>query len=431
LAGAEGAGQKLMSDLPNQLFCFTVLICSFAAIFVVYVAVSERCGSFVNVLTPFLLLQVPMFFVLEGINVYLLGYTGSRYAYVYLYSTYVVGVVAKSAGFFAAPRSKYSPLIRTPALRLPALPYVLLVMACALYAPVLVAHANLLTSPREIYALTRTGYGIQSFISTFCIYIGFVLLLFEPRGVRLSKIVFMVVALLVLYMHGSKGQVLELCLIWLYFLVFVRQRRFNARALMVLGTGTTILMTGLFYITFPDSLRDDLVESIAGYSTEYTRNATLVIDDGTLDPQYGRLALENNFYGFIPRELYPEKRKDFGTFWLASRYFPERFQGERGAPAFGLGVEYADFGVFTIIYYAVVQLFSGAIVRLLVDALKVRPNPGDFVLLLLFLDVALIPTGTGFPLPIYYLIALGVKSVGPKLARSTQLNMFPEGREIS
>jgi hypothetical protein len=48
----------------------------------------------------------------------------------------------------------------------------------------------------------------------------------------------------------------------------------------------------------------------------------------------------------------------------------------------------------------------------LVNSLQDQPNPGDFVLLLILLDVQLIPSGTGFPLPIYYIIAVLMKSLG-------------------
>jgi hypothetical protein len=180
-------------------------------------------------------------------------------------------------------------------------------------------------------------------------------------------------------------------------------------------------MIGLFYLTFPDQLRNDLLESIAGYSSEYTRNAVLVIDDSELGPQFGRLTLENNFYAFIPREIFPEKRKDFGSLWLGNYYYPERFQGERGAPAFGLGVPYADFGIFTIIYYICLQALTGIFARALANSLQSRPNPGDFALLLILLDVPLIPSGTGFPLPIYYVIAVLMKSFA-----KTEKNAAPE-----
>lgn len=415
-----------MPELTNEQFCITAICSSLAIILFTYAVVSKRSRSYVNVLTPFLLLQVPTYFVLEAVNVVVQGYSGSRYAYIYLYVTYAVGVIARAIGFLCMPQTRVSLLIRMPVLRLPGIPYGLLALAGALYAPVLVEHLDLLSSPREIYALTRTGYGVQSFLSTCLVYVGFILLLSKPQVSRGSRFLYIVAALAILYMHGSKGQIFAFFLIWLYFAAFVQRRVFDARRLVVLGIGTTILMTCLFYLTFPDSLRDDLLSSIAGYSSEYTRNATLVIDDSSLDPQYGRLMLEDNFYSFIPRAFYPDKRKDFGSLWLASHYYPARFQDERGAPAFGLGVEYADFGVFAIIYYAGVQLVFGILAKILIDALARRPNPGDFVFLLVFLDVPLIPTGTGFPLPMYYLIALLVKCLDPRKIASTPMRMHHE-----
>jgi hypothetical protein len=340
-------------------FCYVVVCASLAVVLVTYLFFSRRSRNYINVLTPFLLVSVPAYFVLELINIYVRGYDGSRFAYVYIYVTYAVGVIAKAVGFLAAPRIGTSLLLRMPQIRIAGLPYILLIFACALYAPVLMEHPDLLASPREIYALTRVGYGLESILSTFCIYVGFILVLFRQDGTVRGRLAYAVVASGILYMHGSKGQVLVLFLIWLYFSAFVQGRAFSMGRLVLLGSATTVTVITLFYLTFPDNLREDLVGSIAGYSSEYTRNAVLVIDDNTLEPQMGRLALENSFYAFIPRQLFPEKRKDFGFLWLANRYYPERFQDERGAPAFGLGLEYADFGIFTIVYYVLSQLLAG------------------------------------------------------------------------
>jgi hypothetical protein len=397
-------------------FCYLVVGASLAIVLLVYLLFSRRTQNYVNVLTPFLLVSVPAYFVLELVNIYVRGYDGSRYAYVYIYATYTIGVIAKAVGFLAAPRLGVSLLMRMPRIRLPGLPYLLLILAFVLYAPVLIEHRELLTSPREIYALTRVGYGLESILSTFCINVGFILILFQKSATVRARILYGVIASGALYMHGSKGQVLVLLLIGLYFAAFILGRAFSIGRLVLLGTASTITVVTLFYLTFPDNLRDDLVNSIARYSSEYTRNAVLVIDDGTLDPQLGRLAFEDSFYAVIPRQLFPEKRKDFGFLWLANRYYPSRFQEERGAPAFGLGLEYADFGIFTIIYYVGCQLIAGLVAKIVVDTLRTDPNPGDFALLLMLLDVPLVPTGGSFPLPIYYAIALLMKALSSKRA---------------
>lgn len=401
-----------MQDSTTTHFCLLVLGTSLLVVLSAYYFVSRKCQNYVNILTPFILMPVPAYFILEGVNLYTLGYSGSKFAYIYNYATYAFGAIAIAVGFLAADGIKVSPVVRIPHLVFPGMSYVLLILACALYAPVLIEHPDLIASPRELYAITRVGYGLESYLSTFFVYVGFIFLLFERRSSIVLKVIYSITAVAVLYLHGSKGQVIALFFIWLYFSAFVQRRQFKAGRLVLLGGGVSILMMGLFYLTFPEQLRADLLESIAGYSSEYTRNALLVIDDSELAPQLGRLTLENNFYAFIPREIFPNKRKDFGSLWLANHYYPERFQDERGAPAFGLGLEYADFGIFAIIYRVTLQLLTGILARVLVNNLQVRPNPGDFALLLILLDVPLIPTGTGFPFPIYYIIAVLMKGFG-------------------
>jgi hypothetical protein len=224
-------------------------------------------------------------------------------------------------------------------------------------------------------------------------------------------------------MHGSKGQTFFLLLIWLYFSAFVRQHKFGFGRLIALGLTSSTILVALFYLTSSEDLRNDLLISIAGYSSEYTRNAMAVIDDNDLDRQYGRLTAENTFYAFIPRQLFPQKRKDFGSLWLANKYYPDRFQDERGAPAFGLGVLYADFGIFAIAYYCVGELLSGVALGILAAQLKRNPDAGTFFLFAIFMDVPLIPTGTGFPLIIYYILAHVMKIFGNQLPARVELRV--------
>jgi hypothetical protein len=396
----------------NYLYCAFVLIIGMSVIGATYAFLSIRTGNFVNALTPFLLLGLPAYFLLEFLWLSISAYGGSRFAYTYVYVTYTAGVIAKAVGYLAAPARGFTVLLRVPKLRLPGLPQLFLILAFALYLPVLIEYRDLLGSPREIYALTRTGYGVQSFLSTFCIYVGFILKLFSPRVTRRSILVYFALASVLLYMHGSKGPIFSLLLVWLYFAAFVQQHRFGIGRVIGLGLVSSTVLIGLFALTSSRDLQNDFFSSIAGYSSEYTRNAMIVIDDNDLILQGGRLSLENTFYSLIPREIFPDKRKDFGSLWLANKYYPERFQDERGAPAFGLGVLYADFGVFAILYYAIGEFLWGLSLGILAAELRRTRDPGNFFLFVIFMDVALIPTGTGFPLIIYYALAHLMKMIG-------------------
>jgi oligosaccharide repeat unit polymerase len=377
-----------------------------------YLFLSWRSGNFVNVLTPFLLINIPAYFIFEFAFLLVFKYSGTRFAYSYVYATYTAGVVAKSIGYLWASPRVMPLLFQLPKIRLRGIAFIFLCLAFALYLPVLIEYSYLITSPREIYSLTRTGYGLESFLSTFCIYVGFILLLFSQSRSRTLPIIYVAFSAVLLYLHGSKGQVIYLLLIWLYFSAFVRQYHFGIRRLIALGAMSSTILLGLFYVTSSDAQKVDFLLSIAGYSSEYTRNAMRVIDDTEMEPHLGQLTLEDTYYSLLPRQLFPEKRKDFGSLWLASKYYPSRFQEERGAPAFGLGLLYADFGIFAILYYFVGELISGAVLGILANQLRRRPDAGSFFLFAIFMDVPLIPTGTGFPLIIYYCLAHMVQLFG-------------------
>jgi hypothetical protein len=182
----------------------------------------------------------------------------------------------------------------------------------------------------------------------------------------------------------------------------------------------------LFYLTLSEDVRDDLVEAMSGYS-DYTRNAMIVMDDRDLPLQFGRLTMQDSFYSLVPRAVFPDKPRDFGALWLAARYFPERFTLNTGAPAFGIGMLYADFGPFAILYYAGAWMLAGMFIKMLVTRLRARPDAGTFALLLVMFNVPLIPAGAAIPLLFYYICALVIRC----LSRDRVLSAAPELRPSS
>jgi hypothetical protein len=386
------------------------MLSSFGIVVVTYLFFSARVGNYINVLSPILFFQIPAYFALEPLHLYLFGPSGSNFAYFYCYLTYTLEIVALAIGYLAVPARLLRIFLRIPKLVIPGAPYLVLLAGLALYTPILIKYSQYISDPRRIYALTRTGYGLEFFLSSFAIYLALVLLLFSGKRHTPLRFLFMGIASLLLYLHGSKGQVLYFFLILLYFVVFVKQVRFGPARMMTVVAGLVAVIIALFYLTFSPAGRADFLESIAGYS-DYTRNAMLVIDDPRLPIQYGRLTFQESAYALVPRTLFPEKPRNFGALWLAQRYFPERYAADTGAPAFGIGVGYADFGYLAFIYYAVTWMVAGMFMKVLVTRLKERPDAGTFVLLLVMLQVPLIPAGAKVPLLAYYMCALGVRCI--------------------
>jgi hypothetical protein len=386
----------------------SIILTSFAVVVVTYFIFSVRVGNYINILTPFLFFEVPAHYVLELVHWSIFGDSASTFAYFYCYSIYTAGVVAMAIGYLAVPDRPVPVLLAMPKLKVPAAPYLFLFAAAVLYAPILIEYSAYITAPREIYAATRTGYGAQFTLSSFGVYAAFILFLFWGKHRWYETASFIFVCVLILYLHGSKGMVLNFFFIGLYFLVFVRNSRFGLRRLLGIGIAISAITAVLFYLTLSGAVREDLVEGISGYS-DYTRNAMMVMDDRDLLPQWGRLTLEDSVYAVVPRAVFPNKPLDFGALWLAKRYYPERFTLNTGAPAFGIGLQYADFGVFSIFYVATAWLLTGMFMKVLVAKLRIRPDAGTFFLLLVMLNVTLIPAGAAVPLIFYYACALVIR----------------------
>jgi hypothetical protein len=135
----------------------------------------------------------------------------------------------------------------------------------------------------------------------------------------------------------------------------------------------------------------EVLEAISNYS-DYTRNATMVIDEH-FPLQYGRLTLEANTLALVPRALMPSKAKDLGGLYLDEEFYPELLDADAGAPSFGMGMQYADFGFLTIVYLALCGLFRGWLARVFVNRLKHSSHPADFFMVAFLADISVFPVG--------------------------------------
>jgi hypothetical protein len=153
----------------------------------------------------------------------------------------------------------------------------------------------------------------------------------------------------------------------------------------------------------------DAMQAISEYS-DYTRNAMLVIDSH-YPMQYGRLTIESNTFAVVPRQLMPGKPKNFGSFALAEEFFPKSFDGDTGSPAFGVGLQYADFGSLAIIYLALAAGLKGWLARIFVNRLKLTRHPADFFMVAFLAEVSVFPVGTGWLLPEALLVAVFLRWV--------------------
>jgi hypothetical protein len=374
-----------------------------------YFVLSKHERSAINILTPSFVMTIPAFYFLPLVYFRLFGAEGSTYAHFYVYAALAVEVLA----FVYAYTRTGNKVVRLPGLssysNFGLVSLLCLSVGLLLYLPVLIQFREYILDPRQIYTRTRTGFGIQGFVSSTLAYVAVILILFSKHS-KTSKVFTILLATGLLSLHGSKGQVLTVGLILLLYYVYALGRKVSFARSLVVYACTAIVVLLLFAATM--SLGEnaaDALEAISKYS-DYTRNAMLVIDSH-YPLQYGRLTIESNTLGLVPRQLMPGKPKNFGTFALAEEFYPELFDEETGAPAFGVGTQYADFGSLAIVYVAVCGLLRGWLARVFVNRLKITHHPADFFMVAFLADISLFPIGTGWLLPEALLVAVSLRWV--------------------
>lgn len=387
-----------------------IILLSLAIALGSYALVSYRDRSLINILTPSYLILIPSRFVLELFTAQVRHPSFSDFAYGFVYATYALQLVAFALAYCCWP-SRSSPIAVGPRRSYRALSFVLIFAAWVIYAPVLWAFRDVLSSPRNIYLLEISGgYGLLFFGSNLLAGLGFPLLLLwrdRPRG---SASVGFIACVLLALLHGSKSQIMVPFFQAMLFYVYGRNRRvglFKFGAFVLGLTGIVLLLLALTLGMVQQSFSalrawrmSDLVAAIADYS-DYNRNAMLVIDHH-MDPAYGRLTYETQVYWRIPRLLFPGKPKNFGCFALAEEFYPQVFAAGWSVPDFGVGVQYADFGVLSILYLGLWAGVGGVLQRIFVDRFRRTGSPGDFIMLLFF---ATLPTMGAYFLPENLLLA--------------------------
>jgi hypothetical protein len=376
---------------------------SFLLAVLAYLMLSKHEGTSINILTPSFVMAIPGYYFLPLVYLNLFGVEGSNYAHFWVYSALAVELLA----FVYAYTRTGDKVVRLPGVssysNFGLVSLLCLSIGVLLYVPVLIQFREFIFDPRQIYTQTRTGFGIQAFVSSTLAYIAVILILFSKRA-KTVKVFAVLLATGLLSLHGSKGQVLSVISILLLYYVYVMGRKVNFARSMLVYVGTGIVVLLLFGATM--SLGEDAadaLEAISKYS-DYTRNAMLVIDSH-YPLQYGRLTIESNTLGVVPRQLMPGKPKNFGPFALAEEFYPEWFDSDTGSPAFGVGLPYADFGSWAIVYVAFFAALRGWLARIFVNRLKVTKHPADFFMVVFLADVSVFPLGVGWLLPEALLVA--------------------------
>ena len=386
-----------------------VLIASLLLSVFAYVLVSRREGSYVNMMSPSFLINIPAYFLLPLFQTHAFGNDATPYAYVYVYAALALENLAFACIYIRRPRRPLRLHFKYAYCNFGLYGMIFLVLGLLLYLPVLWQFRESILNPRAIYEQTRTGFGVNFYVSSLFANLAIIFALFSRRSWQL-KAAIVVGSVFLLSLHGSKGQVLTVLLLLGLFEVYVRGRKIKLLPSLLAGAGAGAVLLLLFAATMTLGESPwEVAETISQYS-DYTRNGMMVIDSH-LPLQYGRLTLEANTIGVVPRALMPSKPKNFGALYLDEQFYPEALDNDAGAPAFAVGVQYADFGAFAIFYLTLFAVLKGWLARVFVDRLQAKRHPADFLVVAFLADITLIPTGSGWLLPEILLIAAFMRVV--------------------
>ncbi|EAO8455276.1 O-antigen polymerase, partial [Salmonella enterica] len=148
-----------------------MLIISYIALcllFIVYLyTLSVRIeGKIINVMVPYLIITVPTLYVFEGIFVYLSEVQNYTVEYLFFYTCYITYIASFVISYLYTQRKPIYNKSNTknkPRYVFTSLLFTFL--AFIIYLPVLMEFREYILSPRRIYELTRTGYGIYFYPS--------------------------------------------------------------------------------------------------------------------------------------------------------------------------------------------------------------------------------------------------------------------------
>jgi len=391
--------------LTGKTFEATAMLLSFLVLGASYLLIAWKDRSWINWATPFFFLAVGARYIFPFLYLYLIRSPGgSHYAYFFCYTTYALSFLTGALVYTFVKPFKIRHLSSNSTHGVGIFPWLLLFLGFLLYLPVLVEFRAYLATPRKIYELTRTGYGIWFFGSTFFATLGFVTYLFQKGKSLIGVLTFCVLCGALTYWHGSKGQILNYVLIWMLYRVYVDRKSIRALTALAVLLGTGALVIGSFALFSNTGDMIALVDSVTGYA-DSVRNAMEVIDDQQGKRYYGQLAIEDEVYSRIPRAIMPGKPMAYGSFRLARTYSPASYRNNEGTSAFDIGVRYADFGPFSMILLC---LSSGGIAWLLsslVFHLRRQPTSGTFLIFIFLAGVNVIPISGVFFLPEMILLA--------------------------
>ncbi|HFE8594425.1 TPA: O-antigen polymerase [Citrobacter freundii] len=361
-------------------------------------------GKIVNVMVPYLIITVPTLYVFEGVFVYLSNVQGYTSEYLFFYTCYVLYIASFVISYLYSQRKEIVSVTKAGRETKYVFSSILFtLLAFVFYLPVLIDFREYILSPRRIYELTRTGYGIYFYPSLMFSLVASICAFFTYKKSKLFCFALVLINCILIFLHGNKGPIFSIFISFIIYLSYIENKRIRFMFLVKSFAVIAVIVTAFFAYTFADG---NPIENMANYS-DYTRNAVLVASSN-FDFMYGKLLMESEVYSRIPRAIWPSKPDDFGALYLAKVFFPEAFYRNEGAPAFGYGELYADFGLFTPVWLIVSGVFKGVLAKYFSNKTQETKSAHYFIMFLFCIGISVIPVSMGWLFPEHLMVALMV-----------------------
>ncbi|EAB6290101.1 O-antigen polymerase [Salmonella enterica] len=380
-----------------------ITLCLLFVVFLYAISVKVE-GKIVNVMVPYLIITVPTLYIFEGIFVYLSGIQEYNSEYLFFYTCYVLYIASFVLSYLYSQRKEVDSVTKIsndPRYVFSSILFTLL--AFFFYLPVLIEFREYILIPRRIYELTRTGYGIYFYPSLMFSLVASICAFFTHKKSKLFCVAIVLINCVLIFLHGNKGPIFSIFIAFILYLSYIENKRIRFMFLVKSFAVIAFIVTAFFAYTFTDG---NPIENMANYS-DYTRNAVLVASSN-FDFMYGKLLMESEVYSRIPRAIWPSKPDDFGALHLAKVFFPDAFYRNEGAPAFGYGELYADFGLFTPVWLIVSGVFKGILAKYFSNKTQENKSAHYFIMFLFCIGISIIPVSMGWLFPEHLMVAFMV-----------------------
>src|SRR5580765_732413 len=138
-----------------------VILASFLLSIGAYLWLSRREGTYFNLLVPSLVVSAPASYVFPWLYSHLFGVEATKYSFLYVYVALAAENIAFVYGYTLAKERLVRLPFRFAYCKFTFLSFASLSVGLLLYVPVLIEFREFLLDPRQIYAQTRTGFGVQ------------------------------------------------------------------------------------------------------------------------------------------------------------------------------------------------------------------------------------------------------------------------------